>query len=95
LKQNWNERTRQFRVFEKAESKYWLILDVINPQRTAGFYERTAGSLLVLSDFIFCRVGAGARYHKMFQTEGRIFQIFASARYIPIHPVKESVGIWQ
>jgi hypothetical protein len=48
FEKNWNERTGQFRVFEKAKSKNWLILDVINPQRTAGFQERTAGSLLVL-----------------------------------------------
>jgi hypothetical protein len=45
LKKNWNEKTGQFRVFEKAESKNWLILDVISPQRTADFHERTAGSL--------------------------------------------------
>jgi hypothetical protein len=38
LKKNWNERTGQFRVFEKAEAKNWLILDVINPQKTAGFF---------------------------------------------------------
>jgi hypothetical protein len=25
-------------VFEKAEAKNWLILDVINPQKTAGFF---------------------------------------------------------
>jgi hypothetical protein len=48
LKKNWNEKTGQFWVFEKAESKNWLILDVINPQRTAGFHESTAGSLQVV-----------------------------------------------
>jgi hypothetical protein len=51
LKKKWNERTGQFRVFETAELKNWLILDVINPQRTAGFHKRTAGSLQVLCWF--------------------------------------------